>query len=788
MKRNLSKKLLTIMITALLLLQIPIQDKVVHATSNKLSFKFDTFLRFYGYYPSGKEVYGGNGLPRQYAEEFSFDENVSYCIEHGVFTADGHAYNDPTIHTDYSKLSQSTLRKLSLISYYGYDLNPSKENRQFTQLMIWEELGSKFTNVILQNSGNSIYSNFTSFKSNVNSKINNHSKVPSFNANKITLRIGESVTLTDTNGVFNEFNTVSDSGLTVTKSGNKVTITAKANSKDGRITFNKVPNKFVGSTLIYQDKGFQDIATFKVLDPVPSYLDVTIQKVGNLKIAKKNELGNFVPNTSFELSNNKSNILGTYTTGSNGKVTIKDLDEGKYYVREKSVPSPLIIDTTWKEVTIKSNETTSFTATNKDALGKIEITKYGYSTFDASIPSRAWYDYIVVGAKFDVKDSSGKVVDTLTTGSNGKATTKELPLGKYTIVETFVPSPLVLDTTPIEANIAYKDQTTSVVLRQVSQRNKEAVGKIEVVKKSVHGDLIKDTVFEIKDKDNNVVDTLTTDSKGYAKTKELLLGKYTVTEVSVPNNLVLEKTPIIFELKYKNQVTPVVVESTTKVNDYQRSDLVLTKVENNWDTLFSENNGIKLKGALLDLYARQDILEGSKKIYIKDELVGTKVSDKHGNVTFHNLPIGEYYIKEVEAPEGYILHDDLWYVSIKYDNKNSEVEVTTSESTLTNQIAYGKSKLHKTSNNGKEFLEGAKFGLYKEDGTLIKEFITDKKGELVSTNLRYGKYYWQEIEAPEGYFTDNTKHEFEITVEGHKEVIHFPVDNKYIEIRCNPAN
>src|SRR5699024_2643227 len=103
--------------------------------------------------------------------------------------------------------------------------------------------------------------------------------------------------------------------------------------------------------------------------------------------------------------------------------------------------------------------------------------------------------------------------------------------------------------------------------------------------------------------------------------------------------------------------TEVVVESTQKVNDYQRSNLTLNKVENDWDTLQTEHNSKPLDGATIELYAKADVFEGSKLIYLKDTLVAKEVTNKAGQVQFHNLPLGEYYAKEVIAPEGYLLFD-----------------------------------------------------------------------------------------------------------------------------------
>lgn len=767
-------------------------------------------------------------------------------------------------------LTASMKNKIILIANYGYGY-PGHNTIKYqwaTQILIWDALG-------FDTSGGT---NVNTEKNNIMKLVDNHSTKPSWNKSLQKVKAGETVTLAGANDF--EVITSQSKGVSVTTSGNNFNVKVN-NPENATFVVRKKQGIGNGNSLVWSDGTSQKVMVAKMADPITAYIDFS-PKYGDVELTKKDTNGNLVSNTTFELSTNKSSIIGTYTTGSNGKVSVKDLEEGTYYIREKSVPSPLIIDTSWKEVKVTAGKTASFTATNKIAQGKIEITKYGsndltglkektiegatfnivsssgavvdtlttgkdgkassknlplgnYTVVETYVPEplvldktpieanikykdqttevilrelsqtnieavgqisitkfgyntvgavpRSNGDYLVVGAKFDVKDKDGKTVDRLTTDTNGHALSKKLPLGKYTVHETFVPEPLILDETPIEANIKYKDQTTAIVLREVTQRNKEAVGKIKVTKKSIHGDLIENTLFEIRDKDNTLVEELITDTDGVAISNDLKLGKYQLIETRVPENLVLDKTPIDVNINYKDQVTDVVLEAVEKTNDYQRSDLILNKIENNWDKLQPEYNGIRLSGATLELYAKEDIKEGSKLIYRSGELIGKEVTDKHGQVKFHNLPIGEYYAKETIAPEGYILFDGVWNISIKYDKENVETSITNTESTLENQIAYGRSKIHKTGKGGAEFLEGAVFGLFTKDGKKLGEFTTDHKGEIFSPELRFGSYYWQELKAPHKYFLDNTKHHFDITVDDHEEIIHIPLVNEFIEIK-----
>lgn len=564
-------------------------------------------------------------------------------------------------------ITKSMKEKITLLANYGYGY-PGHNTIRYqwaTQKLIWDTLG-------FSTSGGS---NVTTEENNILALISRHKTVPSWDSKITKVKTNEVVTLTDSFLNDYDVNSSYTKGLSVvekTATQLKVKVT---NPNNAELWLKKKQGIKEGTSLVWSDGTSQKVLVAKVSDPIWVSHDFA-PAYGDLDIGKKDTSGNMIPNTTFELSRNKTSIYGAYTTGSNGKVSVKDLEEGTYYVREKSVPAPLIIDTTWKTINITAGKTTSFSATNAHAMGQIEVTK-----------------------------------------------------------------------------------------------------------KSSHGDLIKATHFEVYNSSNKVVDTIITNNKGYGISVKLPLGKYTVTETKVPGNLVLDRTPISIELKYKDQVTEVVVESTQRVNDYQRSDLTLNKVENEWDTLQTKHNSKPLNGAAIELYAQTDVYEGSKLIYLKDTLVGKEVTNKAGQVQFHNLPIGEYYAKEVIAPEGYLLFDGVWNISILYQNDKVENKVTTTEATLTNQIAHGRSKIHKTGKGGTEFLKDAVFGLFKEDGTKLGEYTTDKKGEIISPDLRFGSYYWQELKAPKEYYLDNTKHHFTITLEDHDQTLHIPLVNEYIEMK-----
>ena len=177
--------------------------------------------------------------------------------------------------------------------------------------MVWEYLGYKPTahNV----------PNYEKRKAEVNTMIKNMRKRPSFNGKTVTLNAGDSTTLTDANNVLQDFKGKESipKGITVKRSGNKLTITANSNaSETSTYKLNRIKPEMIGQSLVHRKAGGQDIILPLKNDPGAFSLRVKVNKYGALKITKQDEDGNMVPNTSFKVSKNAdmSSPIGTYQT------------------------------------------------------------------------------------------------------------------------------------------------------------------------------------------------------------------------------------------------------------------------------------------------------------------------------------------------------------------------------------------------------------------------------------------------------------------------------------------
>ena len=374
-----------------------------------------------------------------------------FCSEHGV------EINTGDVHTgSYYTPTDPGLKYACKIAYFGWyekygdyiiDGGISQDRKKqyaFTQQFIWEALGQ--SNATFVNS--SIQNEYVAYKNEIVGKINSMGTKPSFSESSITLDAGTTKVLTDTNGVLANYTnldvTVDGVRLQHNQGENSMTVTVEPNCTKESIKVTDAMMRSWGcmkngtqdyDTTLFIDfpNGVQDqIYSLNYNDPVTMSFSLKVNIYGNLEIGKKDNKGNYIPNTSFKLSYNSdmSNPIGTYTTGSNGKVVVEQLKPGIVYVQETKVPEHLMLDSSIKSVTIKTADTVSFTNTNNWKQGYIQVTKKDAET--GKIVKKQ-------GTIFDIYNSSNKKVASITTDENGIAKSGLLDYGTYYIKESTAP-------------------------------------------------------------------------------------------------------------------------------------------------------------------------------------------------------------------------------------------------------------------------------------------------------------------------------------------------------------
>lgn len=435
------------------------------------------------------------------------------------------------------------------------------------------------------------------------------------------------------------------------------------------------------------------------------------------------------------------------------------------------------------------------------------------------------------GAAFEIYDSDNHRVTmqytypqvtsihTFYTNKDGYLITPDrLPYGYYTLKEVQAPYGYVLDDTPIPFSISQENSSTDtgVTVVKVKARDVAQKGVINITKtgeifssveenKGVYtpkysvGNL-KGAVFEIyaaedittldgtvRYEQGALVDTVTTDDDGVAKSKELYLGKYTVIEKTAPNGYVHNTAKYDAELTYAGQNVSVTSTELSVYNDRQKISVSLKKIMAE-EKKFSIGNNGEITSVRFGVYAGEDIKANNGDVIPKDALISFANCDKNGNISFDcDLPVGfKWYAKEIATDEYYILSDTKYEFDTEYqgqDVKVIDIKVNNGE-VIKNNLIYGSVKGLKVDRETQEVIKGATFGLFKSDITEFTEnnailtAVTDENGVFVFNNIPYGEYLINELKPADGYLDNEDV--FTVTIKDNEQVVELNAINDKI--------
>ena len=436
----------------------------------------------------------------------------------------------------------------------------------------------------------------------------------------------------------------------------------------------------------------------------------------------------------FKVINSDGEEVGNIVTGEDGKGSLGNLPYGEYTLMETKAPDGYELSLDLIVVEVNSKAVVYKTITNTKILGKISILKVDSIDEDVKL----------LGAVFEVKDSEGTVVDTITTGENGVGTSKELPYGNYTVTEVSAPPGYELSGESKDVTINSNGQTIELTFE-----NTKILGKINILKVDSADEDIKliGAVFEIKDSEGTVVDTITTDENGVGTSKELPYGSYTVTEVTAPSGYELSEESKNVTIDSNGETIELTFENTKLLGS-----ISIEKVD-------SKDSELKLEGAEF------------KVINSDGEEVGNIVTGEDGKGSLGNLPYGEYTLIETKAPDGYKLSIDLIVIEV-----NSETEIY---KTITNTKILGKINILKVDSDDEDVkLSGAVFEVKDSQGTVVDTITTGENGVGTSKELPYGSYTVAEVSAPEGYeLSEESKN---VTIDSNGQTIGLTFENTKI--------
>ena len=577
-----------------------------------------------------------------------------------------------------------------------------------------------------------------------------------------------------------------------------------ADPKDYTVEYNNAPDMTVMEQVI---KG--KISIIKHTDDGETQIE-TPEKGAEFQVYLKSS-GSFV--------NADKDERDTVVCDEDGFASTKLLPYGVYTVhqskgwdgREKITDFDVFINTDGK--------TYKFLINNKNFESYLKVVK-----LDKETGKRIPYE----GAAFEIYDSNNHritmqytypqvtSIHTFYTNKEGYLITPEkLPYGDYTLKEVQAPYGYVLDDTPIPFSITQENSSTDtgVTVVKIKARDVAQKGVINITKtgeifssveenKGVYtpkysvGNL-KGAVFEIYAAEDittldgtvrydqgSLVDTITTDDDGVAKSKELYLGKYTVIEKTAPNGYVHNAAKYYAELTYAGQNVSVTSTDLSVYNERQKVSASLKKVMAEDKTFNIGNNG-EITSVRFGIYANEDIKASNGEIIPKDALITFANCDKNGSIVFDcDLPVGfKWYVKEIATDEHYILSDTKYEFDTEYqgqDVKVIDIKVNNGE-VIKNNLIYGSVQGLKIDRETQEVIKGATFGLFKSDTTEFTEnkailtAVTDENGVFVFNNIPYGEYLIKELKPADGYLDNEDV--FTVTIKDNEQVVELTAIN-----------
>lgn len=723
------------------------------------------------------------GTPGEELCKIFADGKEAYCIEPGHTLYSGNTLTEDGS-TVWKNLGSAKQKAINLALLYGKPgsgkcLSGTEDQKWVaTQLIVWEFVSgcrstsegykctnTKFIDGICAGGANpgvkSVYNA-------ISKSLANYSTAPSFasaiasKAETYEMKYSDgkyTLTLTDSNSILSDFSFKTTSGISVLKSGNKLTLTSTS-PVNNAVTFNsaKLMPSVGNTTLIpYGDATLQDVITGveNDADPIRAYFKVKTSS-GNLKLVKTSEDGN-VANIEFTVKDD--GYSKTVKTNSKGEFELTDLVPGSYTVTE-------ITDSkyeTQKSQTVKveSGKTAKVTFENVLKKGSLEVVKTSEDNFNEGVKFHL-YGTSLSGANVDLY---------ATTNADGVATfTNVLVSGDklYTLEE--------VDTA--DRYVVPKKQTAPIEWNKVTQRSFDnvlkkwnlTVTKTDAETKSAQGDAtLAGAVYGIYN-NGKLVDKYTTDKNGSFTTSYYLCGdNWTLKEIEPSEGYLLDETEYHIGVEAKKYTIENNSISMSVTEDILKGKISIIKHTDDGSTKIETTE----VGAEFQVYLKSAGGYSKAKETERDILT----CDEYGFAETKDLPYGIYTVHQTKGWNGteFIADFDVFISennkTYKYLINNASLEsyvkIVKVDSETGKQIPYA----------------GAGFQIYDSNGnkvtmkytypnvTEIDTFYTNSDGYLITPEtLPYGKgYSVVEVQAPYGYLLDSTPVYFDITAENTSE-------------------
>lgn len=545
-----------------------------------------------------------------------------------------------------------------------------------------------------------------------------------------------------------------------------------------------------------------------------------------IKIVKKDaETGNTIPyaGAGFQLYDPNGNLITMtftypevttidtfYTTSDGYLITPQTLEYGKgYSLVEVQAPYGYVLDSEPVYFDVEQSDSTEESGitvievvrSNLAQKGTITVSKSG-EMFSSVSENNGLYQPVYAvggleGAVYEItaaediytldgtlRAEKGEVVDTVTTGADGTAKSKELYLGKYEVREIEAPYGMVLNEEIHNVELVYAGQDVAVTETATSFHNERQRVEIDLTKSlevdkdygvGSNGEIFDVTFGLYAAEDltaadgtvlpaDGLIEIISFDENGYGKVAtDLPFGSYYVREISTNSAYIIsdQKYPVTFE--YAGQDTTT-VHITANEGEAIENKLIYGSVSGKK----SDEDGKVLGGAVIGIF------KSGTEEFTKENAIQTTTSKDDGSFSFAKVPYGTWIIREIESPKGFVLSEEEIAVTIGKVDEVVEIE-------LVNYFIQGNIELTKVDKDYPDnklsgavfevFADTNKNGEFNKDDELIGEMSEIDGGIYQMKELRYGKYFVREKTAPTGFVLDEKVYTVSIEEDGKTYVV-----------------
>lgn len=503
---------------------------------------------------------------------------IGYCIDLGT-KLDALTYSSTSDYTNFN-LSKNQADYIKLVAYYGYSYNNHYDRYYYfaAQEIIWEYLTKDEIYWVDAEDYNANRINLESYKNEIIELVNKHNIYPSFNNQNIDY--GQTITLTDNNGVLNDYKVVEIKNATYSINNNNLRIKSN-NLNDVEISLARNINK-TNDEMFYYANGSQSIVSTGMVDN--NLVKYNFKNNGiSLKINKRDfETGEYIINSNvgfkiYDLNNSNYISDKEFVVAEEGYVIIPNMQKNNYRIEEVDLgmneylyndePLDFFLD----ESNIIYDEEHGYVYNidfyNKKPSGTITINKKG-EEFVVEEDSYHYEQINLSDTSFDIITlqeliyndeyyKENEIIANIITDENGIAIIENLPLGKYIIKEKEVDSNYEKDPNEYEINIEYIDPYTNMINKNIEIKNYLKKTTLEITKiDSQTNNPLEGVQIAIYDSNNKKIYEGKTNQEGKIIINDLVYGLYYVKEITQLNGYINDDTKYEVKLdENKNQLT-----------------------------------------------------------------------------------------------------------------------------------------------------------------------------------------------------------------------------------------